>query len=266
LFWGALGLLLAIGASVFFFMFTTRDSAAFSLADQLEVTAAVIWPQALWGALLMFAQLGAPIVLALVGAAVAQEYGWRTVALWPSQGVPRTTVLVARFLVLVLAVVIFTGALFGVITGMSAVFTVQITGALDMRQVNWAEALLGILRTAYTLLPYVGLTFLFGVITRSVVGAIGSGTLFVLIVEPVLLEILGALGGVFLQVRMLLPDMLATSVFNLNEAISPAPFLELAADAPGLLPPGPAAALIALYTVALLALSIWLFRRQDLSA
>lgn len=213
----------------------------------------------------MVAQLGAPLLLALVGATVAQEYGWRTVSLWLSHGVPRPTVLIARFLALMLAVLIFTSALFLAITAMSAYFTVYITGTLDPGVVHFGEAVLGILRTSYVLMPYVALTFLFGVITRSMVGAIGSGTLFLLIIEPVILEIMGALGGIFHQIRMFLPDLLATSVFNLNEAIARVPFREVAEDAPELLAPAPAAALIALYTLGLLTLAIWLFRRQDLS-
>jgi ABC-type transport system involved in multi-copper enzyme maturation permease subunit len=266
LFWGALAVLLAIGASVFFFMFTTRNSGSFSVEERLEVTVAVTWPQSLFGALLMVAQLGAPILLALVGALVAQEYGWRTVALWLSHGVPRATVLLARFLCVLGAVLAATAALFLVIAAMSAWFTILIYGALDVSSVNFWEALLGIMRTTYTLTPYIGLVFLGGVLTRSIVGAIGSGVLFVLIVEPVMIEIMGALGGSFLTLRMFLPDMLATSVFQLNTAIATVPFPTGMEDAPELLGAGPAAVLIALYTVVLLGCSIWIFRRQDLAA
>jgi ABC-type transport system involved in multi-copper enzyme maturation permease subunit len=266
LFWGALALLLAIGMSVFFFMYTTRNSTALSVEDQVEVTAAVIWPQSLYGGLLMMAQLGAPLLLAVVGAAVAQEYGWRTMSLWVSHGVPRSVVLLARFAALVLTVMIFTAVLFTAIALMSVFFTWRITGGFDPSVVNFGEVLLGILRTTYVLLPYVALTFLAGVLTRSMVGAIGSGVVFMIIVEPVTIEIMSALGGIFHQIRMFLPDFVATSVFNLNEAIAVSPFAEAAEDAPQLLAAGPAAALIALYTVLLMGLALWIFRRQDLSA
>ncbi len=265
IFWGALALMLAIGTSVFFFMYTTRSSAALSIEDQMEITASVIWPQALYGGLLMMAQLGAPILLAVVGAAVAQEYGWRTMSLWVSHGVPRSVVLLTRFAVLVLTVLLFTAILFSVIALMSAFFTWRITGGFDASVVNFGEVFLGILRTTYVLMPYVALTFLAGVVTRSMVGAIGSGVVFQIIIEPVALEIMNALGGIFHKVRMFLPDFVATSVFNLNEAIATYPLADSAENAPELLAAGPAAGIIALYTILLLGLALWLFRRQDLS-
>lgn len=266
LFWGALALMLAIGMSVFFFMYTTRDSLALSVEDQMEITAAVMWPEALFGGLMMTAQLGAPLLLAVIGAAVAQEYSWRTMSLWVSHGVPRSTLLLARFAVLALTVLIFTAILLAAIAVMSAFFTWRIRGEFDPGVADLGQVVLGILRTSYVLMPYAALTFLAGIITRSVVGAIGSGVVFQIIIEPVTIEIMSALGGVFHRVRMFLPDFVATSVFNLNEAIADYPLIDAAEDAPQLLAAAPAAALIALYTVLLLGLALWIFRRQDLSA
>jgi ABC-type transport system involved in multi-copper enzyme maturation permease subunit len=266
LFWGALALLLAMGMSIFFFMYTTRNSAALSVEDQVEITAAVIWPEALFGGLMMTAQLGAPLLLAVIGAALAQEYSWRTMSLWLSHGVPRSMLLLARFAVLTLMVVLFTTVLFIAIALMSVFFTWRITGEFDPGVADFGQMVLGILRTSYVLMPYAALTFLAGVVTRSVVGAIGSGVVFQIIIEPVTIEIMSALGGVFHTVRMFLPDFVATSVFNLNEAIADYPLIDVAEDAPQLLAAAPAAALIALYTVLLIGLALWIFRRQDLSA
>lgn len=263
LFWISLSVFALIITAAFTGMFLSRSALALSPEDQAEMAAAVVWPEALAGALVMVYQVGGLVLISLAGVIVAQEYSWRTAALWLSMGVPRWSVLAAKALSLLLVLLIFTVTPLLIVGPLSAYFTVVIEGSLTPGLVNWIEVGLGVLRTAWLMVPYMALAFLMAVVTRSVIGAIAAGVGFALLVEPLLMEMMKALGAGGLVPFM--PDMLGTSVFSLNTAISTTGALAMDLGDVSILPPPTAAMLVGVYALLLFTAAIWVFRHQDVT-
>ena len=143
----------------------------------------------------------------------------------------------------------------------SAIFSLPINATLYLEQVNFWHLGLDIFRTAYTLLPYAGITFLLAVATRSAVAAIGGCTAYGLIVESILSETLLLLPGRFGEIAKYLPANLMQSILSASWT-PPALMDELL---PGLLTPNQAAVGIAICTLSLFGMALWLFKRQDFS-
>lgn len=263
MFWIALGISVFLIVATMVFIFVTRDSPLVDPDERAEVAASIMWPEAFYSSLTIITQVSSLILIGITGALVGQEYGWRTVGLWLSHGVARTTMLLARFTAVVLTVLAFTIAPLLIISPLTAAFTISISGDLDPGVVNAIELVLSILRTSYVVLPYLALTFLAGVLTRSTVGGIAVGALYMLLVEPLLMELLNLLGSAGEGARMLLPDMLATSVLMENRAIAQPP-IPLPENLPALLPAWLAALFIWLYVLAMVGTALWVFQKQDL--
>lgn len=233
------------------------------LVEQMEQS--LIWPSGLAGALDFAAgpNLGGLLIIVLVGAVVAQEYSWRTLQLWLSQGVPRPLFLAAKFTALLLPILlmVLVPLLFGGL--ITALFTQQITGSIPFGEIEWGRVLVNALSVAYTLLPYASLAFFLAVLTRSTIVAIGGGLAYALLLEGVVVEILGLLGGTWGQIGRYLPAGLARGLLTMNGGLT----VELeGAMMPTVqyIDPLPAAVGIALYTLLFLGLSIYIFRHQDL--
>ncbi len=231
--------------------------------------ASLRWPQGLLAAL-TFAnggELGGLFVVVLVGAVVAQEYTWRTAHLWLSRGVGRGAYLGAKFGVIVVALlllVLTTLVAGGAVTG---AYTIHSLGRLPWEAVPWAHVALGVLKTTLTLLPYAALTFAVAVITRSPMVAIGVGLGYSLLVENLAVEVLTLLSPHVGRIARYLPALLAKSVMQSVTTLGAEVSVGMQRSAEALLlGPGPAAALLALYTLAGLLLAWWAFRRQDLRA
>ncbi|MFP4438214.1 MAG: hypothetical protein ACLFVO_13275 [Chloroflexaceae bacterium] len=256
LLWITLGIL---GGLILFLMI-----GIFTFGGAGELTA-FLWPYSLVTLLSIAAQplFGGVVVVVLAGFVIAQGYTWRTLHLWLSHGVSRPVWLNATFsaLLLPLLLLVVTPLLLGGIA--TAFFTYQLEGALAWNQVNWGYLLLGVLLTAYALLPYATLTGLLAVAGRSPAAALGGGIAF-LFVENILAEILSFAGDIGARIMQFLPWMLGNGLLQFNQA---AVDLQVAAaeDALQLLNPGPAMLGIAAYTLLFAGLTLWLFRRQDLT-
>ena len=235
-----------------------------------QIESLVIWPSALVAVMdIMFSIQGLAVVV-LVGAVVAQEYTWKTYSLWLSHGTPRLIVLASKFAALMVAT--FLMILIPLLVGgtLSAFFTVSVTGVLDPSHVDFGQLSLGLMRMAYVLLPYIALTFLLAILSRSTVVAIGGSVAFTLIIENIMAQIMTLLGGVAAKIAQYLPTMLAQSIMSLNinvaaNAMSVSVNGSQIIDAPQFLDPNLAALYVGLYTIVLLGLSIWVFQRQDMT-
>ena len=206
--------------------------------------------------------LGGLLIVILIGTLTAQEYGWRTMQLWLSNGISRPVLLLAKFAIVLLPALLFVLAPFvtGALT--TAVFTQNLQGSLPFAQVDWWQATLSILRTAYTLLPYAALTFLLAVASRSPVVAVGGGLAYTLLIEGVLAQLMGLVGGTWAKVSQYLPAGLSNALTSLNRVstqtsglVTPTEGLRVETAVIG----------IALYTLLFVGLAILAFRRQDLS-
>jgi ABC-type transport system involved in multi-copper enzyme maturation permease subunit len=206
------------------------------------------------------------VVIVLVGALVAQEYGWHTLQLWLSRGVSRTTLLLAKATALLVPVTLFIAVPFLLGSALTARFSLDLLGGLNLGQVDFSQVALALLRTIYGVLPYAALALLLAVISRSPVAPLGAGIAFAL-VEIVLLLGGGSALGAYVR---FLPRGLASSLASLNQAVAtvaaeaPARSASLAAQ-PSLLPPPLAALGVAAWLVVCLGAALLVFRRQDLT-
>lgn len=226
----------------------------------------VTWPGAFIQVLQLSSSsgLGAILVIVLTGAVTAQEFQWRTLHLWLSRGVPRTAYALGKFASLLLPVLLLVTAGLAAGSLTTAAASLSINGSLRLEQVDAAQLVMGVFRTAYTLLPYAALTFLLAVLTRSSAAAIGIGMAVSLVGENLAAQLLSIMGGVFAEAVKFFPSSMANEILQLNARIAPA--LDTAgASAP--LSPGAitSAAGILLYTAMFLALATWSLTRQDLT-
>lgn len=225
----------------------------------------LVWPAGLNSALdfASGANLGGMLIIILVGAVVAQEYTWRTLQLWLSQGVSRPLFLAAKFAALLLPIglmVLVPLLVGGLIT---AVFSQQIIGSIPFGEVEWGQLLLTAVKVGYTLLPYASLAFFLAILSRSTIVAIGGGLAYALLLEGIVVELLAFVGGIWAEIGQYLPAGLAQGLMatgsgltvEVNNGIAPAVQR---------LDPLPAAIGIGLYTLIFIGLSIVVFRRQDL--
>lgn len=207
--------------------------------------------------------LGGLLIVVLMGTLAAQEYGWRTMQLWLSNGVSRPVLLLAKFTIILLPALLFVLAPFvagGLIT---AVFTQNLQGSLPIAQVDWWQATLSVVRTAYSLLPYAALAFFLAIASRSTVVAIGVGLAYTMLIEGVLIQLLTLVGGTWAKIGQYLPGGLSSGLTSLNR-VTEVSGNGLVLQAEGL-SPEIAALGIALYTFLFVGLALLAFRRQDLS-
>ena len=238
----------------------TPDGVSITDTDLAKISQLISWPGSLAFSL-RFAAGSKFLLIIFIGAVTALEYTWRTYQMWLSRGVHCSLLLGTKFISLCLPVLlVVTGAL---IAGgaISAIVSLLINGILYLEQVNFWQLGLDIFRTACTLLPYAGITFLLAVATRSAVAAIGGCTAYGLIVESILPETLLLFAGRFGEIAKYLPANLMQSILSASWT-TPALMDELL---PGLLPPNQAAVSIAICTLSLFAMALWLFKRQDFS-
>ena len=126
-----------------------------------------------------------------------------------------------------------------------------------------SQLALSVLGTAYTLLPYIGLTFLVAILTRSTAAAIAAGLAYALVVEYLAAQLLGLAGGLWAGIARHLPGSLAAALLQTNQRLVE---IDLGSGVEAGLPdPWAAAGGIALYTIAFVGLSLWAFRRQNLT-
>lgn len=237
-------------------------------ALETQLASTIYWPASLNTAMGLASSggLGGLLIMVLTSVLVAQGYGHRTFSLWLGRGMPRPVALLAQFAALTLAAALLV-ATATVVGGLaSALVTLAGEGSLSFDAVNYAQLGLSILRTAFTLLPYVALTMLFAVLTRSAAGTLGLSVGYSLLIESVLTQILLFTGEVGQAVVKFVPAVLAQSVNSLNGGTLVTVTVNGQSPQMPMLDPTPAAIGLALYTLVFLGLAVWQFRRQDLTA
>jgi ABC-type transport system involved in multi-copper enzyme maturation permease subunit len=223
-------------------------------------------PWSLVGTFGQIYQIGWLVVFIVVGSVVAQEYTWRSLNLWVSQGISRFLLLAAKFatlIVILLMVVIIPVMING---GISAFFTYQTQGSLNLGIVNYAYLALGIGASICSLLPYAAFAYFLAVLSKSTFVPIGGGVAFFFLEN--------VLASKQLPLTQYLPCSLVNGLSSLyasipKESLEPVlnPNLSMAMNAPSmeLLSPEWAVLGLILWTLSLLGLALFIFQRQDLT-
>jgi ABC-type transport system involved in multi-copper enzyme maturation permease subunit len=208
--------------------------------------------------LLLFHWIGI-LVYAVTGAVIAAfDYLDRSIQLWLVRGVRRSVLLCARLttiLVVTLGIVVFS---VGTFLGIAALSRSLFFGYVDAAELHLAALPLAVLRVYWSSLPYLALTVLLAVVSRSPFFAAGGTVVYGTVVEPFLPALIGRLPGLM----QFVPGSLARTLHQYNAALDlgAAP---LATDA-ALLSQWEAVLLIGVLFLLLSFAALVIFSRQDL--
>ncbi len=220
-------------------------------------------PLAVPVALTVLSSLGTVLAVILTASAIGSEYSWRTIRTMLTASESRARLLGAKLISAITIILI--GMVIGVAAGfVMTLITTAIGGQaldFDFATASYArDQCLQFWRVFYVMLPYISLAFLFSVIGRSAMPGIAMG-IGLLFVEPIVSGFMRLAGGWIAEVPDFLLNRNANVITGLGElpfAFSSIPF----DDAPSV---AHAAIVLAVYSVASIALAFYLFRRRDLT-
>ncbi len=199
------------------------------------------------------------IVIYAASAALVSAYDYpdRGLQIWLVRGVPRPLLMLARLaIVLLFAFVLATISVFAIL-GSAALMRTLFLGSYTAQNLNWTQIPPAILRVFWSSVPYLALTTLFAVISRSPLFAAGGALVFRTILENLLLH----LSDRFPYLVRLLPSQLAFVLFfNTYTLDHTAPSMALADQ---FLTEPEAGLAIAGLLIFFGALAIAIFSRQD---
>jgi hypothetical protein len=222
------------------------------------------WPESINFSLNMLTgqSFGALLVILMVSLFVAREYSWRTFSLWQWQGVPRGVTMVAKLLVIILAVFFLTLSVLIVGSFISGLFTLILTGNLPFAELDLIQIGLNVLRTTYALFPQIALTMLLAILTRSTAWSLGIGIGYTLLIEgPVVRIFTMLIGGWPAEIVQWLPGALANAIMNVNKTMQLSSAIEGGVQYPAMLP---AIIGVGIYTLIFFGLASIEFINQDL--
>lgn len=206
--------------------------------------------------------VGAVLVVILAASAIATEFGWGTIRTLLPRGAGRTPFLTAKLvaLLLFLAVVVLLGYLVALGASIFVTALEDLDTGLGGDFLPQTLAALG--RTAYVMLPYLALTFLVALWTRSTAAGIGIG-LSVLFLEGLFTSLITLGDSPLERLPAALLSRNVDAVMAPNSAGLGGTFAQPATDLPD---PWRAAGVLALYIAAFIGLAYWVFRRRDITA
>ncbi|HEX2997826.1 MAG TPA: hypothetical protein VHP14_23590 [Anaerolineales bacterium] len=147
------------------------------------------------------------IVIYAASAALVSAYDYpdRGVQIWLARGVPRPLLMLARLVtVLLLGLALVIISVFAIL-GIAALMRTLFLGSYTAQNLDWMQIPLAILRVFWSSIPYLALTVLFAVVSRSPLFAAGGALVFRTVLENLLLH----LADRFPSLTRLLPSQLA---------------------------------------------------------
>jgi ABC-type transport system involved in multi-copper enzyme maturation permease subunit len=245
-----------LGALVFLLAFTTLIEHAQIINGYQPATGGL--EQDLLSGLAYFSWIGVLVYAVTASVIAAFDYPDRSLQLWLTRGVPRSMLLLAR-----LAAILFFGLLmvilaFIAILGLAALSRLIFFGRVDTSNLNPAALLATILRVFWSALPYLALTVLFAVISRSPLFAAGGTIIYGTVIE----NLLANLENRFPTLVRYLPSQLA-QVLQINNLTLDRTALPLPLDA-AVMPEARAILAIGIIFIILSAVALAIFSRQDL--
>lgn len=208
--------------------------------------------------LLLFHWIGI-LVYAVTGAVIAAfDYLDRSIQLWLSRGLTRSMLLSARLTAILLVTLGIVACSVAAILGVAALSRSLFFGDVDVARLHLAALPLAVLRVFWGSLPYLALTVLLAVVSRSPFFAAGGTVVYGTVIEPYLPALSGRLPGLMPYV----PGTLARTLHQYNAALdlTAAPLPAGAA----LMPQGEAVLWIGALFLLLSYAALVIFSRQDL--
>jgi hypothetical protein len=144
----------------------------------------------------------------------AYDYPDRGIQIWLARGVPRSLLLLARLAVALLFGLLLVSFAVIIILGVSTLARIVFLGGYTAKDLAWAQVPPAILRLFWASLPYLALTVLFAVSSRSPLFAAGGALVF----RTVLENLLAGLADRFPTLINLLPSRLGIVLqFNIYQ-------------------------------------------------
>lgn len=197
--------------------------------------------------------IGALFIIMIGAALMGDDYAQRTNQHWLLRGSRGSSVL-AKFVVLALTILILNVVTLAAGAAFGLGYKAWLTGSASVAGVNLAEAAWALIYLTVVVLPYAALMLLLALVTRSTFVSAAIGFAYVLVAENLV-------GAVFYQaawIRWLPRNLYFSATYLLNHIGNKT------VPVPDHLFEPYTACLVALgYTVALLALAIGVYRRQD---
>lgn len=224
-----------------------------------------------YGVLLQFvSEMGRWTAIVFAALVVGSEYGWGTVRQVMARGASRNRYLAAKLAAIDLSFLM--GMLLVLLLGAGF----MVLG--DLLADGWDPILpdgffgdlaVDSLRTLAVLSAFAMVSFCIAVLTRSAAAGLGLG-LGYLFVEAILQPIFGAIGGFWNDLAAFLLTSLASSVMAGNNLGAGEFFRDGASSSGdglsgGGMDPGAAGLYLLLYAAVLLAISVWVFNRRDIT-
>lgn len=250
------GLWIGLGGLLFLLaMFIWVDHAQIAKRYQ-EATGGL--EQDLLNGLAFFNWIGVLVYAVTASVISAFDYPDRSIQLWLNRGVPRTTLLLARSIIILsfgLLIICFTVA---ALLGLGAISRTLFFGTVDASNLNFSTLPLAILRVFWGAIPYLALTVLLAILSRSPLFAAGGTIVYGSVFEMLALQAADRFPVLVRYLPGNLTRVLQTFNSTLDRASAP-----LAADAT-IMPEMRAILIIGIIGIAISAASFVIFSRQDL--
>ncbi len=187
---------------------------------------------------------------------VAFDYPDRSIQLWLVHGVSRPLLLGVRLFAILLFSLLIIVFAFASLLGLAALSRLLFFGAIDSANLNASALPIAVLRVFWSALPYLALTTLFAIASRSPIFAAGGTIVYTTVVEKLLLS---GLPKYFPALTKYLPIVLTGTLQTANLALDRSASLEAFA-----IPQTQAIVFIGVWFTLIILISLVIFTRQDL--
>lgn len=233
-----------------------------------QLRRALFLPSSVPFSLQLVSSFGTLFAVILTAGAIGSEYAWGTVRLSATAASGRLRLIGARLIVVGSFIAI--GALLAVVAGLVySTVIMSMNGGADFSFVTATfigHQVASYGRTLFVLAPFVALAFSAAVIGRSTLAGVGTGLGFAFL-EPIISSLMRAAGGFWTHIPDYLPSANKQVILlqnGLPEVLRVGPGADLRDAAGNSIEK--AAIILALYTVAFIALGLYAFRRRDITS
>lgn len=255
-------LILVIGvAAIVSIAYVSIHASNVSATEKANRISNFTWPTGITRSFEIGGFLGQIVLVVLAASLVGSEFGWGTIRVMVGTGAARTKLLLAKLIALTQTTFVF--MLAAALAGTLASLLVTVLGGhtVTLGTVNaswWGDLALMILRSFFVLWVMVVLAFAVSTVTRSVAAGIAVG-----IGWPFLEQILSALLGLVGNIGNTINKWLLST--NMDALTRRDGFGPQKID-PGTLGAWRAFAVLAMYCLVLIVVSVILFRQRDIAS
>lgn len=254
--WVLMIVLAVVIAAIYLITWGASLSGQFTPAEEADLLDSLAVGSILETGLGISAMVGTLFTIILASSLAATEYGWGTIRTLLPRGSGRPSFLAAKLVVILAFGILLMGVGLLASLGMSAIITAVEGLESGVGSGFVGEAILGLLRGWFTMLPYAALAFMVSLLAKSSAAGISVGAA-VLFLEGQLLMLVSAAGGFFER----LPEaFLSENVQTLLTMGGSAPADE------GLPGPWQAVGVLGAYIVVFIAIAFWRFARRDVTS